>query len=525
MTSIFCRYFRFSAGLLAAWLFGAVALAGELDAFKQGVVRVISHGKDGIPKTGTGFIVKITPDRAYIVTATHVVQGAERIEIEFFAKREALVPAKVGKMEDDKERGIAYLIVNSAAPVGIQTLSLAPQIKLSEGTDEVLTLGFPQGAPGWSPKSLKFATRDGRELLFDGKVNQGNSGGPLIKDGQVVGLIQSERSGYVRANPASAVLEFLEGSSIGLAAPPANPVAPALAPPPQVGTDPSDTDSASVPTALQPTTATEISIADVTCSAAGRYVSVVSSGRARGPVGTLVMIDFDQRGNFFDSKLDCGAWTRWRHGDACVREQTAPETTNWRNTSQLSATPQMAVALLGQAVDGEEISPIQLAQCRIARCDQAKAVCANQPPAPGIPPPLSQAKPPARDAIAAASPRFSWGKTVKRSGLLLLSTRGEMWLSAVGGAERNPVSNAAELAIVGNKYFISSSLHTHRLPVKIMVATDRLMSGDFMQICESGSKCVAPTLGAGAPEQEFRSNMQVFFLEVAKVAMRRTLSP
>jgi hypothetical protein len=250
----------------------------------------------------------------------------------------------------------------------------------------------------------------------------------------------------------------------------------------------------------------------------------VSTGRARGPVGTLVMIDFDQRGDFFDGKLDCGAWTRWRHADACVREQSAPETTHWRSTSQLSATPQMAVALLGQAVDGEEISPLKLTQCHIARCDQSRVVCADQPAAPGIPAPTAQAKPPAKDAVAAASPRFSWGKTVKRSGLLLLSTRGELWLSAVGGAERNPLSNPAELAMIGNKYFISSSLHTHRLPVKIMVATDRITSGDFMQICETGAKCVAPSLGAGAAEQEFRASMQIFFLEVAKAAMRRTLN-
>jgi hypothetical protein len=497
-----------------------LAHAQNIENLKQGVVRVLSSLEDGVQKTGTGFIVKTAPDRAYVVTATHVVQGAQRIEVEFFAKRDSLVAAKVGKMEDDSLRGIAYLVVSTPAPAGALPLLLAPEVQLSEGSEEVLTLGFPQGAPGWSPKSLKFATRDGRELLFDGKVNQGNSGGPLLKGGQVVGLVQSERNGYVRANPASAVLEFLEGSGINVATRPAAPVTAAPEVPAPAATQSSSGGAA--PSADADTTS-EISIGEVTCDPDGRHVGVITTGRARGPIGTLVMIDFDQRGDFFDSKLDCGAWTRWAHGVACVREQSAPETTVWRDTSQLSATPQVAVAMLGQAVAGEEVSPVKLAQCRIERCDKVRVECAGQLRSPGIPAPPSQAKPPSKDAVAAVSPRFSWGETVKRSGHLVLSTRGELWLNTVGGAERNPVSNPAELAIIGNKYFVSSSLHAHRLPVKFMIATDRITSGDFMQICETGAKCVAPNRGTSAADQEFRSKMQIFFLEVAKTAMRRTL--
>ena len=159
-------------------LFGACAFAQDVEQLKHGVVRVLSHTQAGIAKTGTGFIVKIDADVVYIVTATHVVQGAEKIEVEFFAKRDALVPAKVGNMEDDSLRGIAFLVVRTSTPPGTRPLVLAPAFKLKDAIDEVLAIGFPRGAPAWSPKSLKFATRDGRELLFDGKVNQGNSGGP-----------------------------------------------------------------------------------------------------------------------------------------------------------------------------------------------------------------------------------------------------------------------------------------------------------------------------------------------------------
>lgn len=138
------RRLAFWRGAIAAILVlaGASSPAQEIESLKQAVVRILSHSKDGISKTGTGFIVKIAPDVVHIVTATHVVQGAEKIEIEFFAKRDALVPAKVGRMEDDSLRGIAYLVVGTSAPAGARALALAPQIKLSEGSDEAIAIGL-----------------------------------------------------------------------------------------------------------------------------------------------------------------------------------------------------------------------------------------------------------------------------------------------------------------------------------------------------------------------------------------------
>lgn len=197
--------------LLCAWR----GFAQEVEQIKQGVVRIESLIK-GAKRTGTGFVVKLEPDTVHIVTATHVVQFADKIEVSFFSKPDSAMPAKARKMEDDEWRGIAHLVVNAAAPAGTRALAIAAQGQLSEASDEVLTIGFPSGAPDWSPKRLTFATRDGRELLFDGKVNQGNSGGPLLKDGQVVGLVQREKDGYVRASPASAIVEFLEGSNVAL---------------------------------------------------------------------------------------------------------------------------------------------------------------------------------------------------------------------------------------------------------------------------------------------------------------------
>ena len=346
----------------------------------------------------------------------------------------------------------------------------------------------------------------------------------MIKDGLVVALVQSERDGYVRANPASAVLEFLEGSGLGLGA-----VAPPIdGPTPErriVG----------APNLAQ------VSITDVVCDKESKYVAVITTGRAQGPVGSILAVDFDNKGSFFDGKLECGAWTRWRYGVACVREEAAPETMTWREKSQLSAIPQLARAQVVQPINADEVEPLAHDECRIASCDGKKIVCASQAGAPasnaqpaptspgspatsqpGIPMPPAGARPPSKNEVEALSPRFSRGDTVRRSGLLVLTTSGQLWLTAAGGAEQNPSTHGAGLTAVGDAYIVTSALHAHRLPVTITIRTDKILAGDFMAICEGTNQCVAPN--PGPSEREFREKMQSFFLEVAKTTLRRMMN-
>ena len=66
------------------------AWAQSLDRQKAAVVKVISQ-VEGMRRTGTGFIVRLDADAAYIVTASHVVEGDSQPQIEFFTKRNATV--------------------------------------------------------------------------------------------------------------------------------------------------------------------------------------------------------------------------------------------------------------------------------------------------------------------------------------------------------------------------------------------------------------------------------------------------
>ena len=55
----------------------------SLDRLKAGVVRITSQ-VEGMRRTGTGFIVGLDSDAAYIVTASHVVEGDSQPRVEFW---------------------------------------------------------------------------------------------------------------------------------------------------------------------------------------------------------------------------------------------------------------------------------------------------------------------------------------------------------------------------------------------------------------------------------------------------------
>jgi len=369
------------------------AKAQDLEALKHGIVRVRSYLDDGTKSTGTAFVVRMAPDIVHLVTATHVVQGAVRVEVEFFSRRDLPVEARVGRMERDIDRGIAYLVVPGPAPDGTRALPLAPAAKLKEGLDLLLTIGFPPGVPGWSVRSLRFSTRDGRELLLDGSAMPGNSGGPLLRDTEVVGLVQSEANGFVRANSAGAIAEFLEGSGVRL----------------------------------------------------DRFAA--------------------------------------RKADAATPDIDAPEP--------------------GAPVDVPQPSPAAgTASPRITGASKGS-------------------RPPQQADIAAMSPVFHWGTTVRRTGQLLLSRSDKLWLRGSGGAERITTTHPATLQVYDQQYLFSATLHVHELPLKVVVETDRLLSGNFMSVCEADDPC--QSVEGSAPESTYRDAMQRFMLEVSKATLRQSI--
>ncbi len=203
----------------AVW-FGLILLTLETAAWgqsfdrqKAGVVRVTSQ-VEGLRKTGTGFIVGLDSDAAYIVTASHVVEGDSQPRVEFFTKRNATVQAETARIEGGDPRGLALLIVRGKdnLPPGLVALPIAQGSDLNGG-EPVTVIGFPQGGGSWAVLRANIASREGRDLTLDGSIAEGNSGGPVLMGESVIGVItQVGGAGkFGRAVPAPLVRLVLDG--------------------------------------------------------------------------------------------------------------------------------------------------------------------------------------------------------------------------------------------------------------------------------------------------------------------------
>ena len=96
--------------LFLAWLVPVTVLGQTLETLKPGIVRITSK-PDGARQTGTGFIVKLEPGVAYILTAYHVIAGDSAPQVEFFSRRNQPVTADIIKLQPDKRDGLGLLAV------------------------------------------------------------------------------------------------------------------------------------------------------------------------------------------------------------------------------------------------------------------------------------------------------------------------------------------------------------------------------------------------------------------------------
>ncbi|MGY6216909.1 S1 family peptidase [Methylolobus aquaticus] len=199
---------------LAIFLGGLGSAAGQsVQQLKVAVVRVVSQNR-----TGTGFVVARDAHSIYIVTASHVVTGDRTPRVEFFSARSRPVTARIGKTEGDDARGLAFLIVATDALDGEEPepLRLARDVELNGG-EEVMTIGFGRGQGDWAVVRATVASLEGRYLKLDRAMQEGNSGGPLLQDSQVVGMIVQDDLESGVATPAETVFQALRGWGVPMA--------------------------------------------------------------------------------------------------------------------------------------------------------------------------------------------------------------------------------------------------------------------------------------------------------------------
>lgn len=180
-----------------------------VDDLRPGVVKLTAQvmGKN---KVGTGFLVRLEKESAYIVTAAHVIQGDAHPRVSFYNAPDRSYLARIIGIEDGDD-GLAVVVVRELLPVGLKTLTFDIGMRLDEGTP-INLIGFPPNLhTSWTVMRGNFNGFKGRQLTFQAPVNEGHSGGPLLVRGRVAGVVTRGDGQYGFAVPFQIVLLTLRG--------------------------------------------------------------------------------------------------------------------------------------------------------------------------------------------------------------------------------------------------------------------------------------------------------------------------
>ena len=198
----------------------SITFAQDLDAIKAGVVKILN--KTG--QVGTGFIVRVEPEMLYIITAAHVIAGDPQPEVEFFIGRNRTiknVPVEgsvlPGAQLSDDLRGLALVVVQGQEkiPRNVRGLSLQSSTALVSGREETLVIGHPGGIAGdWAALDRNIANRVGHDISFEPTVASRFSGGPIVLNGEIVGIVMSESGKFGLALSHKSILNYLDGMGI-----------------------------------------------------------------------------------------------------------------------------------------------------------------------------------------------------------------------------------------------------------------------------------------------------------------------
>lgn len=186
------------------------------ESFKKGVVRITVITLEGKKEIGTGFVVSQKATSVSIVTASHIVEGSREIDVEFYTDRGRLFPAKVIGMEGGDRQGLAILSISEDTPEDVLVLRMNPSVPVRAG-DPVTTIGFPSAGGPWAVSKGEIVGRKGKIITFSGAIEEGNSGGPLLKEGEVIGVVAEARLPFASAVPSVIAQYFLESWGINFA--------------------------------------------------------------------------------------------------------------------------------------------------------------------------------------------------------------------------------------------------------------------------------------------------------------------
>ena len=197
--------------LAAHWATPSLA---QVSALRTGVVKIVVSSPEA--KTGAGVIVRRDAGEVWVLTAAHVVTGADRISVQFFGGRSLAAETRHIEFENPAQ-GLALLRVAVALPPEIIALPLATEFAVAAG-EQVNMIGHQASIGDWGILTGNVSGLKGREIVIQAPIQEQTSGGPVILKNRVVGLVQrkdpSGSFGY--AVTALAMREYVEGNQVSL---------------------------------------------------------------------------------------------------------------------------------------------------------------------------------------------------------------------------------------------------------------------------------------------------------------------
>jgi len=168
-----------------------------------------SHG------TGSGVVI----EKGRILTGAHVVANATFLQVQRTQDPDKVIAHVVGICHD---ADLALLAVDADDGLGgVEPVEIG---ELPELRDRVSVVGFPVGGEEVSVtegvvsrvevQSYTHSQRDLLAVTVDAAINEGNSGGPVLKDGKVVGIAfqtLEDAESIGEMVPAPVIRHFLRG--------------------------------------------------------------------------------------------------------------------------------------------------------------------------------------------------------------------------------------------------------------------------------------------------------------------------
>ena len=173
------------------------------DSSNQGLFEKEENSDSQISSEGSGVIYKKEGKYAYLVTNTHVINGAKKVDI-LLADGNKVPGEVVGsdvysdiavvRISADKAKAVAEFGDSNQLTVGETAIAIGSPL----GTDYANSV--TQGIISSQGRNVNLKADNGqnistRALQTDAAINPGNSGGPLINiKGQVIGITSSKIS-------------------------------------------------------------------------------------------------------------------------------------------------------------------------------------------------------------------------------------------------------------------------------------------------------------------------------------------